>query len=80
MLRKVQVRAEYIPNRKISFASEHTTEESDLELIARLMELDSFHVYKVTSSRPCTEHEIENYKREIAAADYYSRYGTELEG
>ena len=79
MLRKIQIRAEYKKGTQV-FILEETTEETDAEIIARRTNLDAHHVYSVASSRPCTETEIENYKRENAAADYYSRYGTELEG
>ena len=79
MLRKIQIRAEYKNGTQV-FILEETTEETDAEIIARRTNLDPHHVYSVAGSRPCTEIEIANYKRENAAEDYYSRYGTELEG
>lgn len=79
MLRKVQVRAAYKKGTQV-FISTETTEETDAEIIARRTNLDPHHVYSVVGSRPATEIEIANYKREIAAASYYARYGTELEG
>ena len=79
MLRKVQIRAAYKKGTQV-FISEETTEETDAEIISRRTNLDPHHVYSIAASRPATEIEIANYKRENAAEDYYSRYGTELEG
>ena len=79
MLRKVQIRAEYKKGNQV-WHIEETTEETDAEILARRAKLDPHHSCFIVSSQPCSETEIENYKREIAAADYYSRYGTELEG
>ena len=79
MLRKIQIRAEYKKGTQV-FILEETTEETDAEVIARRTNLDAHHVYSISASRPATEIEIANYVRENAAEDYYSRYGTELEG